>query len=74
MNASVLSECFRIDSKASECNLMQNSTEQLFQMFFRPGFLGDIEGLEIAMTTRLLTFNEYIKLLKLRSGSPEYRP
>lgn len=42
--------------------------------FLRAGFLDGVEGLEIAVTTSLLTFAKYAKLRELGIRKPECRP
>lgn len=63
--------------KGRRCTLFDLTVRPLFAFFktylVRQGFRDGIEGLEIAVTTSLLTFTKYIKLRELSSPEPEDR-
>lgn len=66
----------QMHAQGRSCTLVDLTVRPLFAFFktylLRRGFLDGVEGLEISVTTALLTFAKYIKLREMHTHGPEH--
>ena len=67
----------QMHDQGRRCSLFDLTVRPLFAFFktylLRRGFLDGVEGLEISVTTALLTFAKYIKLREMHTHGPEHK-